>query len=541
MWDDDLAEFGFQTNSFQHQNDTDEKYQQIEECKKACHQLDLDPEEWNVKMYQLYQLSPGTAMEIISDFCSRYQECHVESLRVACEYISRSEYLDFLTRIKTAEVLGNDYYILEVLDSYRFNAKEDVNFILYAEHIERMLINKYIPTETLEPHLLFLSNIKLLVWNNKFKLFKTLTDYRADALKTIASMAKLLVTNNILSSFTILVMQLYKFDQKTISSILLRSKGIKDVNFKADLYDHLLDYPAFKDEAFTLLKSLGQNFRALDSSQNVHMVTADIEAWLQQMYEIKVDTKTKIGTFKECKEYLLQSFEAISSLEEFLKIEYSLQRLEFDNSVYGKMYMKLSACLLKVVTKILQHSESQEELIKRLKEELIEMSSTCSRGHLYRLMNVFSGFDGENSFITVDPTVELKSVINKRVELYMASLIGKYEKKPMKCVVQIGDDEDTRFETTATEEQLQSEQFKHLRVVEILESDEKVEESSREDIHDMVMDAWMNGDQAVLQKHLYSHLSIIHDELLQDYVGQNIMSEQDFTLAYRDITNNLFS
>ena len=73
------------------------------------------------------------------------------------------------------------------------------------------------------------------------------------------------------------------------------------------------------------------------------------------------------------------------------KIKIALQRIELDRALYSKFTSTLSNILLKVWTYLIGH-DNEEEMQKRLLEELEEMSGTCSSGFASRLINVISGF-----------------------------------------------------------------------------------------------------------------------------------------------------
>lgn len=82
-----------------------------------------------------------------------------------------------------------------------------------------------------------------------------------------------------------------------------------------------------------------------------------------------------------CQEHLLT--------EKMIKL--ALNRIEMDRALYSKYNSTLVNILLKVWTYMAGH-ESEEEMHKRLLQELEEMSGTCSSGFASRLINVISGF-----------------------------------------------------------------------------------------------------------------------------------------------------
>jgi molecular chaperone GrpE (heat shock protein) len=73
------------------------------------------------------------------------------------------------------------------------------------------------------------------------------------------------------------------------------------------------------------------------------------------------------------------------------KIELALKRIHLDRARYSKFNNTLSNILLKVWSYMMGH-ENEEEMRKRMLEELEEMSATCSTGFASRLINVISGF-----------------------------------------------------------------------------------------------------------------------------------------------------
>lgn len=87
------------------------------------------------------------------------------------------------------------------------------------------------------------------------------------------------------------------------------------------------------------------------------------------------------------------------------KIYLSLNRIEIDRSSY--LGNTLSRILVKIWSYI-QNNEFKDELIKRLLQELEEMSGTCSSGFIGRLINSLSGF-GE---LTINISFEDQLVSN---------------------------------------------------------------------------------------------------------------------------------
>ena len=77
------------------------------------------------------------------------------------------------------------------------------------------------------------------------------------------------------------------------------------------------------------------------------------------------------------------------------KINVSLNRIYMDRALYSKYNFSLIHIIIKIWTYLTKH-KSEDDIKKRLLEELIEMSGTCSSGFSSRLVNVISGYGDFN-------------------------------------------------------------------------------------------------------------------------------------------------
>jgi ribosomal 50S subunit-recycling heat shock protein len=91
---------------------------------------------------------------------------------------------------------------------------------------------------------------------------------------------------------------------------------------------------------------------------------------------------------KEKKEKELKEDEAYERED---KIRISLNRIFMDRAIYSNYHCSLLHILLRIWTYIVNHP-SEEEMKKRLLEELEEMCGTCSSGFITRLINTISSF-----------------------------------------------------------------------------------------------------------------------------------------------------
>ena len=196
-----------------------------------------------------------------------------------------------------------------------------------------------------------------------------------------------------------------------------------DYNLRADAADTLLnlgsdDYKKQARDIITCLGKIGGNNKTIfDNSQNVHVT--EIEKSVSEILQIiiitpllKIDDNyldinyielqlNKILKEKKCnnscknnilnkdvKTFCSPECETQSNKEN--KINVSINRIKLDRALYS------NSTLINIFVKLwcyIQLSEFKDEMIKRLLEELEDMSGTCSSGFLSRLVNVISGFD----------------------------------------------------------------------------------------------------------------------------------------------------
>jgi hypothetical protein len=123
------------------------------------------------------------------------------------------------------------------------------------------------------------------------------------------------------------------------------------------------------------------------NAQNVH--TVEIEKsiaialeFLHTFNILKIDDKEI--TFYDVENKILQ-------MRSNPKIKAALNRIYIDRALYSKYSCLLQHVLLRLWTYIIGH-EHEEEMKKRLLEELEEMAETCSSGFISRLINTISGF-----------------------------------------------------------------------------------------------------------------------------------------------------
>jgi hypothetical protein len=185
-----------------------------------------------------------------------------------------------------------------------------------------------------------------------------------------------------------------------------------DYNLRADSADVLLRLGSNENkktsrEIIMMLgrEGNGENKTIFDNAQNVHV--DEIEESVIEVLEYLSSIEMKPITF----EYVKKQIEDILKKDEPPKpnkgdeksdtlIEHekrvdnifiALNRIYVDRALYSKYNCTLMNILLKIWVYLSSH-KSKDEMIKRLLQELYEMSGTCSTGFASRLINVISGF-----------------------------------------------------------------------------------------------------------------------------------------------------
>lgn len=215
---------------------------------------------------------------------------------------------------------------------------------------------------------------------------------------------KVLAGQYLLQKFTLTLLQ-----REDVESILfdIASDTELDYDRRADAADVLLQLgsPAMKSNGRDIIMQLGGAEgivrTVFDNAQNVH--NEEVEESVAEVLEffammpLKMINKQVIEFeyVKEQVEDMLKKLKENMDEDKFKtrekKIQVALSRINLDRALYSKYNSTLSNILIKVWSYLAGH-EYEEEMRKRLLEELEEMSGTCSSGFASRLINVISGF-----------------------------------------------------------------------------------------------------------------------------------------------------
>lgn len=194
---------------------------------------------------------------------------------------------------------------------------------------------------------------------------------------------------------------LLKFKDYSIQEQLLNFSRDTTIeyNTRADATDVILQLgdDEHKQIARKIIMQLGGMDRSKVSiygnSQNVHVeeLEESVKEILEflQNYEIqKINGEQITFEYVETKVKELLDEKEVEKNE---KVYVALNRIAIDRAIYSKFSCTLVHVLLRVWSYICGHKH-EEDMKKRLLEELIEMSGTCSSGYVSRLVNSISGF-----------------------------------------------------------------------------------------------------------------------------------------------------
>jgi len=270
------------------------------------------------------------------------------------------------------------------------------------------------------------------------------------------------------------------------------------INAKADICDFFLslaekefaDYNKFGkvnlDNISFDIKESGKLKTIYNNGQNIHKIDVDqsIKPFIEkiinldfQNFQFNPEDHEQYSNFLSNMIDEIIKFATCHNFEKMDvdKINSSIKRFILDNTLYSEYNVSLLNLLARSYLYILSKDE-KEELMIRLCEELVDMSETCTTGHIYRLVNIFSGYD-----------IEMRMPVEEEVKgCVFARLTKMIENK----------DEDLQLEIWDT-------------IGEDPESEEK------------------------FYQLLGKEIAELYDELKTEYVEQNIVPEDQLTLYVR--------
>ena len=341
-------------------------------------------------------MDAGDTYKIQSDI---YFRKIINDMKIDCNYRYKTILL-----LETKEKLNFKYYIKNSCLDFLFNIK---NFTMYRilsaqyllkhielEDIERIKIQETILSLSQDNELDYdlradAADLLLNLGTDKYKTLgreiiqmlgriegnvKTIYDNKQNV-HTEEIEKSILNIIEILSSYPTLKVNENEIDfiyVKTQIDTILNDKKLKPTNNDTLLKDHINYYDDYFRDKINCKNC--NNYIGCIYIKNISCVNCK---------ENNKECKMSSTTAKYCSNDCEKQFNTYN------KIYLSLNRIEIDRSTY--LGNSLSRILVKIWSYI-QINEFKEELIKRLLQELEEMSGTCSSGFVGRLINTLSGF-----------------------------------------------------------------------------------------------------------------------------------------------------
>tara|TARA_B100001094_G_scaffold323788_1_gene375261 strand:+ start:540 stop:1472 length:933 start_codon:yes stop_codon:yes gene_type:complete len=207
---------------------------------------------------------------------------------------------------------------------------------------------------------------------------------------------KIISCQNLLQNFKDLLIENKKYI--FIQQILYDFANDNDLdhNRRADACDVLLGLgdEHFQQLSRQIIQILGnEKFTIFNNQQNIHnnVIDKSTEPILQTLFSKKLNHNIHFDLIKQ--NILNPIQEQILSLTNQLdQLNITFNRIELDTSLYGCVNTSLKNLLVRLQNYIHNHTH-EDELNKRLIEELIDASGKCTTGYGTRLVNVLSGYD----------------------------------------------------------------------------------------------------------------------------------------------------
>lgn len=391
------------------------------------------------KYYELYR---EDLSEHISKLITTYEMCGIKSIKEYLREICYQSNIDPMFKANIGQTFCNNYKKdstgYEILDFICNNYKE-LSTIYKISLIKLLSLYEKLKENTLKYLLEIVDNTKLdpnfrykiiFSFENMEDLSKELKDFYINN-----SAYTFFMNENNEKKYRLMSSQILlrnKFNFETVQESLIRISNVEtEENTKADIADMILKYgdDNYKEKATQILKELikhgnkGKRVTTIyENSQNVHneemekSVVEGIEYLMTNYNIMKIDEKEISLEYvnEELLNFVKNHNIANVDLE---KVNYSLERISFDRILYSKFSCPLKLILLKLWTYISGH-KNEEEMKKRLLEELSDMAGTCSSGFVSRLINVMSGFGDFTIRLSWGDQINsnLNAILNRKIK-----------------------------------------------------------------------------------------------------------------------------
>ena len=368
--------------------------------------LDLSlPSSFRIKILNIFYEKNGieNTIDLINKIITMYSISGTKILRQYLIDISDNSNISEILKILCIHGLHDynekDEYIYKCIDKIYPRLNQDLSTSYKIDLIKILMKNEDYKDKTLKYFINILQNEKLkcdyiykliLSLENKYEYFLI------EGCKYIIFDSNRDIKIKILACQNLLYKKINTEDVNNIQNLLLSfaNDGKLDYNIRADATDILLksENKDIKSEAEKIINILGNENNTTNNiynnKQNVHIKEIEESSMkiLENLQTLSFKNNINIIDIEnDINTYILEN-----NIESE-KIKLSLNRIKLDRSLYSIYNCRLEYILIKVYSYIKKH-KYESEMKKRLIEELIDMSGTCSSGFANRLINSITGF-----------------------------------------------------------------------------------------------------------------------------------------------------
>ncbi len=314
--------------------------------------------------------------------------------------------------------------------------------------------------------------------------------------------------------------------------------GIKENNSNYTLPDNIDEYKTKGQELLDKISFDGKGAKSIyNNSQNIHKVNVEesINPFIEKLVNLNVYIPTDEDEYVDFIDSLIDRIrdytENILNFEskDQLRVINSINRFILDNTLYSKYSVSLLYLLIRCENYIQSHPQ-KEELMLRLCQELCDMADTCTTGHIYRLVNVFSGYEVA---IAIPIEEEVKSSVYARLRKIIDTKSEEEQEQIFNCIgtpEDIKSREKVKIDTTS---KLIGTKFGYLDNEDKQSLMEGVIEEK--DINKELFLVKSEDPEMEFNRLMGKDLLILLDELRKEYNG--VLSEQDLDIYFRKAVN----
>lgn len=373
--------------------------------------------------------------------------------------------------------------------------------------------------------------------NKKFFIFESCFEFLKKTFNF--TMYRILSSQNLLQNF-----EIHEDKRCIIENILIQFAKNEDLdyNLRADASDVLLNLGTddMKKEGRNIIFELGRinglNKTIFDNAQNVH-VTEIEKSVLDIIKNLSNYPTMRLQENNNHIDYEYVQKEINNAIDELnpddlkkSRIQVSFNRIYMDKALYFNN--SISNILVKVWSYI-NNNENKNEMIKRLIEELDEMSGTCSSGFASRIINSITGFGEFNLHISWED--QIVSNFTGRLNAYARKITNSdsiffTDNKVFNEVLKLFIINNNLFSGMNINIEERKDKYLLHKNIDCVKK-ECIEEFSENVINEMTVTSSKFANRQHFLLFFKTHMPLIYKELFDEF--KDLITESEFDLSFR--------